>query len=57
LTNLKKKKKKKKKKSENQENQSILSEWLDDDMIKKLLESGISAAKDNDKVFIKLLFK
>jgi hypothetical protein len=35
--------------SENQENQSILSEWLDDDMIKKLLESGISAAKDNDK--------
>jgi len=36
--------------NENQESHSILNEWLDDAMIKKLLESGISAAKDNDKV-------
>ncbi|OUM56986.1 hypothetical protein PIROE2DRAFT_18174 [Piromyces sp. E2] len=35
--------------SENQESSSILDEWLDNNMIKKLLESGISAAKDNDK--------
>ncbi|ORX55482.1 ARM repeat-containing protein [Piromyces finnis] len=35
--------------SDSQESVSILNEWFNNNMIKNLLESGISAAKDNDK--------